>query len=863
MHDAVGLFQISTVKHGSASSENVESPSSHGENSGIAPIPRTCSFTDEFVQAVRRFSEAQDHDPLPMHALEEESTLPPALRELWELRRTEALQDGDDPATQFRVETWFLDHVNFDRCYHSRIVTLTSEPSTWLSVLLQHWSDRSELGARVDIALVYPASEDQAPGTSAQLILTQFPQEALRSIILSVYDTGRSQPTPRTFGLVHGASISLRSVLEEVRLINDCPPHVQHNECVLWFGSTVIPEQRQVFVRTGNAFRLCIRRGQRINLQDLLALPDALLRRQLQDAIHGEIYRRPPGPGFPSDVMDANTLPEVPSAMQPSSASDQPPRGSRPPQWIEALNQFFAHHSATEMLEEGPVLYIQSWYVNGCSHMWCTEPRAVRLTSDFTMWRTAIAQAWHDRIQGSLPAEFWVVQPIPPFSPSQGFTVHVILSQSMQPDQTAVLLTATQDHTPDVVCQHAAYVLPRRSLGEDIARFAVPPWFRSSVMTVLFAGRVYPFDAFVSLYSGANVVVRYGEFDRPEPSGPSDGTMMLQLNSKVRSVSGTSSLMTTLVPRPISLEQELLDTEEDIANIPLSLGQFLSSSAIAWTVCAWELPHGNTDTVLLGPDESIGPSVSTTFRSKHDFLKPVSSLFPVRFLRTSWCIHAQQLWIGSFQVPSQTCAIVLCVRYQADGAVYGVRTFPQDTTALNLRQSLSVQHSTKIRRNGQLLSSEVHLRHGDVVEYHAAPSHVSFDLNRQHPKVQLCLEASIPTPSCSFDEDRDATLLLQCPDTLQMLQAANEWHFVFLPAGLDMHPATYEALHLQPVDATLKPDILELYVDGATPADTSAWAVVAVALSPAGRTFYGCVSGITQLCPEHPHWVGATQHGKY
>ena len=218
---------------------------------------------------------------------------------LWELRQTEVLQDGVDPVTQFRVETWFLDHVNFDRCYHSRIVTLTLDTSTWLPALLQQWMDRREVGARVDIALVYPASEDQAPGTSAQLILTQFPQDDLRSILLSVYDAGRTHPTPRTFGLVHGASISLRSALEEVRLVNDCPPHVRHNECALWFGSTVIPVQRQVYVRTGNAFRLCIRRGQLINLQDLLALPDAQLRRQLQDAIHGEIYRRPPGLASP------------------------------------------------------------------------------------------------------------------------------------------------------------------------------------------------------------------------------------------------------------------------------------------------------------------------------------------------------------------------------------------------------------------------------------------------------------------------------------------------------------------------------------------------------------------------------------
>lgn len=277
--DEVGFFQVSAElkdpSHVMPSQQRHHTP---GSPSHLAS-PRTCSFTDEFVNAVRRLRESQEHDAPPIPASVADDALPPALNELWELHHTELLQAPTEDNPQIRVETWFLDHVSLDRCYYSRIVTLSSDPSTWLTTLLRHWSDRREDGARIDIALVYPSSEDQATDTSTQLILTQFPQDALRSVLLSVYDTGRPTQMPRTFAFVHGASISLRSVLEEVRLTHDCPPHVRHNECVLWFGSTVIPEQRQAFVRSGNAFRLCIRRGQLIHLQDLLALPDDMLRR--------------------------------------------------------------------------------------------------------------------------------------------------------------------------------------------------------------------------------------------------------------------------------------------------------------------------------------------------------------------------------------------------------------------------------------------------------------------------------------------------------------------------------------------------------------------------------------------------------
>ena len=859
--DAVGLLQMSVEVHDPVFVDDSDLGDIHPGGTPGEIAPMKCSFTDEFVQAIRRLRDAQDQDGPPTIAAADADILPPALQELWELHHTSLVQDGEEDAPHLRVETWFLDHVNFGRCYYSRVVSLTPDTSTWLDTLLRHWNDRREEGGRLEISLVYPPSEDQAQGSVAQLILTQFPQDALRSVLLSVYDTGRSEVTPRTFALVHGASISLRSALEEVRLTDDCPPQVRHNECALWFGSTIIPEHRQAFVRNGNAFRLCIRRGQLIHLQDLLALPDDMLRRQLQDAIHGEIFRRPSGPRFPGDAMVANPLPEVPRASATSSHPRAQPSSNRAVPWIDTLNQLFVQHSATELLEEGLVLYIQTWYVHGDLQLWCTEPRAVRLTSDFTQWRPAINQVWHDRIQGSLPAEYWVIQPNPPFSPCQGQTVHVILSQFLQSEQAAVLLTATQANTQDIACQHAAYVLPRRSIGEDLARFAVPPWFRSSVMTVSLDGTIHAFGDVVQLYSGANIVVRYAEFDRPRPSDSSDHTMFLQLNRQLAKTKRASSHEPQLSAGPILLSHAIQDSEDDIQHIPLSLGQFLHSGTQQWTVCLWEMPHGNADTVLLGSDVVIGPDTAQQFRARHDFLRPVSTLTPVRFTRRRWHIKDKQVWIGSFHAPAADRAVIWCVRYQADGAVYGARTFASNVDTTQLRQSLSIQHGTKIRCNGRVLSSTVTFQHGDVLEFHAAPYHATFDLCRSSPRVQLCLEASIPAPSCSFDEDRNATLLLQHPGLAGKLCLADAWSFALIPEGLDIHKDTYEALHCQPAPEYAKHDTIELYVDGATSSHSSAWAVVAVALSPAGRTFLGCVTGLTQICPAHAQWIGATQHG--
>ena len=79
--DEVAFFQVSAVQHRLAAIETDNLKTGQVADSH-ALAPRKCSFTDEFVQAVRRLSEAQDQDPLPMLDSVDDSTLPPALREI-------------------------------------------------------------------------------------------------------------------------------------------------------------------------------------------------------------------------------------------------------------------------------------------------------------------------------------------------------------------------------------------------------------------------------------------------------------------------------------------------------------------------------------------------------------------------------------------------------------------------------------------------------------------------------------------------------------------------------------------------------------------------------------------------------------
>ena len=52
----------------------------------------------------------------------------------------------------------------------------------------------------------------------------------------------------------------------------------------------------------------------------------------------------------------------------------------------------------------------------------------------------------------------------------------------------------------------------------------------------------------------------------------------------------------------------------------------------------------------------------------------------------------------------------------------------------------------------------------------------------------------------------------------------------------------------------------ELYVDGATYGDWSAWAVVVVGVTENGRFFKGCIGDVTETERHSIKWIGADDH---
>lgn len=119
--------------------------------------------------------------------------------------------------------------------------------------------------------------------------------------------------------------------------------------------------------------------------------------------------------------------------VQPTNQNAQPDLSQFPPDslngWHQALQSLLDQYLTVTFLEEGPVFYVQSWFVNHVLHPVCGVPRTIKIDSQ-------------DRLQPGFSVFIHVVQPHPPESDLQSFAEHVIIERQPLPGLAAAVLTA-------------------------------------------------------------------------------------------------------------------------------------------------------------------------------------------------------------------------------------------------------------------------------------------------------------------------------------------------------------------------------------------------------------------------------------
>ena len=161
------------------------------------------------------------------------------------------------------------------------------------------------------------------------------------------------------------------------------------------------------------------------------------------------------------DLTENPNLPDPPSSSEDFHGRAGPHRVPlrHLPAWVETLWNILQDEGATELLEEGPVIYLSTYYL---SHRNCVRQaasRPIRLTRRYEEWIEEFKQVWGDLFDRHADFNLFLVQPEPPISITRGIVGIVLIVQHAQPEGAAILTTALFDELPEPRTIEIAHVL--------------------------------------------------------------------------------------------------------------------------------------------------------------------------------------------------------------------------------------------------------------------------------------------------------------------------------------------------------------------------------------------------------------------
>eukprot|EP00435_Cladocopium_sp_Y103_P006401 s5384_g2.t1 len=113
-----------------------------------------------------------------------------------------------------------------------------------------------------------------------------------------------------------------------------------------------------------------------------------------------------------------------------------------------------------ECEEEGPVMYLSTWYIHHQAYTRCYEERPVRLTGDDSTWIEDIVAPWLDFVDRSIPFVIRIVKPKPPCSVFECVQAHLIIEQSERPHHVTCLISIGSDFDAMTRWEHRAFSAP-------------------------------------------------------------------------------------------------------------------------------------------------------------------------------------------------------------------------------------------------------------------------------------------------------------------------------------------------------------------------------------------------------------------
>ena len=247
----------------------------------------------------------------------------------------------------------------------------------------------------------------------------------------------------------------------------------------------------------------------------LLTMDNTQLRAILQRAIRIEIFDSPNEPSFTQISAETSNAHE-------DSAMTLLPEDARPT-WIPVLEQHFRRGHQREPPDYNPTLQVQVWFLNDDMDYHCTRARLATIADESFMWRTDLIFQWRDRIMRASPIDVVALPSLIASNPHDMPMPHVIVTQGLQSNTFAVLITVRGTGPLQMLARQFAHVFHGRVLGREVIRLAVPEEHRHRPVIIQMAGQTYfPDDVlFVQMGTHLSVLISADTVDiYSDPNGP-------------------------------------------------------------------------------------------------------------------------------------------------------------------------------------------------------------------------------------------------------------------------------------------------------------------------------------------------------
>ena len=343
-----------------------------------------------------------------------------------------------DESYEFVVTTWYLHHGRYPRNMESRLLSLDRHSTLWYQDLCDLWA-----------AIMDPYQEAQV-----HFVSYGPPPDA-------------SSPVPVHLLLVQGHSplvpVLLTALFE----------HELHQR--MWHLAALISE----FATISEVWdilginRFCAVRQCRTHVNSQYVSPHVILQAHSGDHVQVTI-----SPQQNIAVHDAVSLmqqtPASSTCSRPCIDVDKPSHSIRVDgdyRWHAGLDDAFHHSAVVEIEEEGPALYVWTWFLHHRSFRTCEAPRIVRLVRSDEDWLDCLLTPWKDHLQKDILTSIRIVDARPPHEMMRIDTVHIMIEQEPgEPIIAGVVSVLFQEDKVDRLLQRA-YSLPRWLCTEDLISF--------------------------------------------------------------------------------------------------------------------------------------------------------------------------------------------------------------------------------------------------------------------------------------------------------------------------------------------------------------------------------------------------------